>query len=100
MILAEAEEGRPRRSGQWNVPISSGAKPGAALTTEKSTTPQPQREGSSIASPQQRKKRKQAASTDLASAQAQLTVFTRTPGPSLVSGRVIPGPRSYSSSEA
>ena len=26
------------------------------------------------------------------SAQAQLKIFTRTPGPSLVSGRVIPGP--------
>jgi hypothetical protein len=26
------------------------------------------------------------------SSQAQLKVFTRTPGPSLVSGRVIPGP--------
>ena len=51
------------------VPTSSGAKQGAALTTgavaAKAET-QPQREGSSIASPQQRKKRKQAKSADLA----------------------------------
>ena len=33
-------------------------------------------------------------------AEQELNIFTRTPGPSLVSGRVIPGPRSYSSSEA
>ena len=91
---AKAEKQRRRRLA-WQEKVARDA-----AEAEKSAMPQPQREGSSIASPQQRKKRKQAASTDLASAQAQLTVFTRTPGPSLVSGRVIPGPRSYSSSEA